>query len=75
LTTPSTRSVPEPTRILLPLAVTASQKEEELDDDLAEKADDHCMLIRRPPDQDGLAAKPPPEGLDGDPLGRPHGTA
>jgi hypothetical protein len=74
LTTPSTRSAPEPTRIHLPRAATAGRKEEELDDDLVEKADGHYTLIQRPPDQDGLAGNPPPEGLDGSPLGRPHGT-
>jgi hypothetical protein len=61
--------VPEPTRIPLPLAATAGRKEEELDDDFAEKVYGHYTLIQRPPDQDGLANKPPPEGLDGDPLG------
>jgi hypothetical protein len=60
--------VPNQTRIPLSLAPTADRKEEELDD-LAEKADNHYTLIRRPPDQDGLTGKPPPEGLDGDPLG------
>jgi hypothetical protein len=63
LTTPSTRSAPNQTRILLPLAATAGRKEEELVG-LADKGDGHSALIYRgdagtspPPRSTGVAGE------------------